>query len=480
MVLWYRRESMVESILSRAAKKLSFLLIQQPGLLSGIEDDVNWIYLKITSWVMDHRAFDRGFMEPSRDIAYDVEDVIDDLTLKPAARMSRGVRKKLEKIKVKVYDVSRRPVPCTMIETETVENQNIANTVVSPVIEKVTALLAKVDVIDFISGREQFRRRGTFRKVITGFDKLRFQLRLGGEMDEINARIEDLSKRRMEEINDRMMEDLLKRRPKDVIRDARNGEQGIERWFPHRQVPPSYIIGKPDIVSFDDDVKEIVARLLTDEKDFFIFSVVGMQGIGKTTLAKLVYNNDAVVDHFPYRAFVSCNYKEALEVIAKQMGIPSSWKEDNRSNVEKAEVEGLWSEEGSWSQRVKSMPLKTFLKDKKHVIVWDDIEMDVGLKILLSKLPKTSNGSRMILITRYERGLTDLQKKGIHLTLQLRDDDESWALFKHILKIDMPQGLLYLRRDIVTTCCGLPLAIKKLADILSCKDTTTEEWSSVL
>ena len=66
-----------------------------------------------------------------------------------------------------------------------------------------------VDVIDFISGREQFRRRGTFRKVITGFDKLRFQLRLGGEMDEINARIEDLSKRRMEEINDRMMEDLL-------------------------------------------------------------------------------------------------------------------------------------------------------------------------------------------------------------------------------------------------------------------------------
>ena len=352
---------MVESILSRAAKKLSFLLIQEPGLLSGIEDDVNWIYLKITSWVMDHRAFDRGFMEPSRDIAYDVEDVIDDLTLKPAARMSRGVRKKLEKTKVKVYDISRRPVPCAMIKTETVEDQNIANTFVSPVIEKVTALLAKgslrsqvknkarrihdefkfmngfledlesvevdekgmewmeepyivscklVDVIDFfISGREQFRRRGTFRKVITGFDKLRSQLRLGGEMDQINARIEALSKRRMDEINDRMMEDLLKRRPKDVIRDARSGEQGIERWFPHRQVPPSYIIVKPDIVSFDDDVKEIVARLLTDEKDFLIISVVGMQGIGKTTLAKLVYNNNAVVDHFPYCAFVSCNYK---------------------------------------------------------------------------------------------------------------------------------------------------------------------------
>ena len=119
--------------------------------------------------------------------------------------------------------------------------------------------------------------------------------------------------------------------------------------------------------------------------------------------------------------------------------------------------------------------LKTFLKNKKHLIVLDDIEMDAGLKILLSKLPKTSNGSWMILTTRYARGLTDLQKKGTNLTLQLHDDDESWMLFKHILKVDIPQELIYLRRDIVTTCCGLPLAIKKLADILSHKDTTTEE-----
>ena len=44
---------MVESILSRAAKKLSFLLIQEPDL----EEDVNWIYLEMNFIIRLHLAF---------------------------------------------------------------------------------------------------------------------------------------------------------------------------------------------------------------------------------------------------------------------------------------------------------------------------------------------------------------------------------------------------------------------------------------
>ncbi|KAL6342632.1 hypothetical protein AAG906_012496 [Vitis piasezkii] len=97
-----------------------------------------------------------------------MEDVIDDLTLKSAATRRRSrVHKKLEQIKAKIYDVSRGPASYAFIPAQPVEEQNIANTVVSPVIEKLTALLAQ--------------------------SLLRPQHRLGMELDAINARIQDIS-----------------------------------------------------------------------------------------------------------------------------------------------------------------------------------------------------------------------------------------------------------------------------------------------
>ena len=54
------------------------------------------------------------------------------------------------------------------------------------------------------------------------------------------------------------------------------------------------------------------------------------------------------------------------------------------------------------------------------------------------RFPNTSNGSRMILITRYPSLLLDPQKLSLHLTLQLQDDNESWALVSHILKVTIP------------------------------------------
>ena len=78
-------------------------------------------------------------------IAYDIEDVIDDdLTLKSAATRSTGVHNKLEQIKAKIYDVSRGPASYAWIPTQPVEDQNISNTVVSPVIEKVTGLFTQL------------------------------------------------------------------------------------------------------------------------------------------------------------------------------------------------------------------------------------------------------------------------------------------------------------------------------------------------
>ena len=72
----------------------------------------------------------------------------------------------------------------------------------------------------------------------------------------------------------------------------------------HQRRPPSQYSGESDIIGFEDHAYEIPERLLTvDEPRHCVISIVGMEGSGKTTLAKSIYNKNAV--HFSTCAWVS-------------------------------------------------------------------------------------------------------------------------------------------------------------------------------
>ena len=110
--------------------------------MKEVEEDINSIYLELSSLLREP-----SLLEEFRDIAYDIEDVIDSLTLKSVAtRRSRGVHKKLEQIKAKICDVKRGSVSYAFIPAQLTDDLKIASTVVSLVMEKVTVLLAQVSL----------------------------------------------------------------------------------------------------------------------------------------------------------------------------------------------------------------------------------------------------------------------------------------------------------------------------------------------
>ena len=71
-----------------------------------------------------------------------------------------------------------------------------------------------------------------------------------------------------------------------------------------REQRETYSYLEDDVVGFDNDVKKLVEFMLKEEEGNRIASICGMGGLGKTTLAKMVYNHHIVKRHFDCRAWV--------------------------------------------------------------------------------------------------------------------------------------------------------------------------------
>ena len=562
-----------KSIMWRATEKLSMLHLQEPEALVGVEEQIQWV--KDCHWRMKPYVRGTGGFEAELiDIAYDVEDVVDLILRSAVQGRRRGILKRLTLFisdfiyryqlhkrikwidsKILSLSVDSPRLVCSFtvrieeIDWSTwrsVQDQNVAKTVVYPVIEKVSVLLAQeslhpqlkrkvreiqdkfrfmngflkelesveladggmvwmeelcdisrsaVDVLGlFINRREQLRRswRSPFRKVALAVDYLKSRHKFSMEMEQIHCKILDISSRRPEKVpghghkthnrepastfgilqqpapepniisfDDDDDSQAVMSRPEEVPGHSQSREQGCT--FQILQQPTQ----EHDIISFYDDVYAVMARLLADDSCFSVISIVGMEGAGKTTLAKLIYENDVVVDHFPYRAWASAtNMFKILDDIVKQF---IDYKKSTRTS---------WRKE----QEEMKQKLKAFLMDKRYLIVLDHARSSSVriLNELLSALPETLNGSRMIVTTSEMSLPSHLETRSIHHALRLRSDDESWALFTHKLKMNIPQELQTMKREIVKRCGGLPLAIVKLGAVLSQKDANIEEWSIAL
>nr|CAN73883.1 hypothetical protein VITISV_018828 [Vitis vinifera] len=96
-------------------------------------------------------------------------------------------------------------------------------------------------------------------------------------------------------------------------------EMAIEFHRGHGRLQLLPTTQEPNLASFNDDVHAMVKRLLTDDKSFRAVPIMGMEGIGKTTLAKLIFNNKDVLNHFPFGVWTSDGYEFHLRDKEKLM-----------------------------------------------------------------------------------------------------------------------------------------------------------------
>ncbi|XP_073122375.1 putative disease resistance RPP13-like protein 3 isoform X3 [Henckelia pumila] len=192
-----------------------------------------------------------------------------------------------------------------------------------------------------------------------------------------------------------------------------------------------------------------------------IIPITGMGGIGKTTLARNVYEDNSTVNFFDTRHWVTISQEYSVPDILGSI-----------LYVKGAEAEFL-------IERVYKS-----LKGRRYLIVMDDMwHSEVWVKVRRA-FPDDFNGSRVIITTRLSEVALDIDSNSRLHRMQHFYEDQSWALFRskafgndycpprHMEEISE------IGKSIASNCKGLPLATVVITGMLKA-NKTREYWENI-
>ncbi|TKW01809.1 hypothetical protein SEVIR_8G203100v4 [Setaria viridis] len=221
-----------------------------------------------------------------------------------------------------------------------------------------------------------------------------------------------------------------------------------------------------------EEARDEVIRILMEGNEVSkqqdkIISIVGFGGLGKTTLADVVYKK--LRAQFECAAFVSVSQTPDLEELLKRMFCQLVGRESNKSSDVARE-------------------LREFLENKRYFIVIDDIWYISDWKMIKHALPGDNVGNKIITTTR---NLNIAEQVGGAYNLQPISLNNSRTLFfrrifgngnkdnnEDIVKCPDDE-LAEVSDRILKKCAGVPLAIVTMASLLACKARNKMEWYEV-
>ncbi|KAJ0566348.1 putative P-loop containing nucleoside triphosphate hydrolase, leucine-rich repeat domain superfamily [Helianthus annuus] len=238
-----------------------------------------------------------------------------------------------------------------------------------------------------------------------------------------------------------------------------------------KRIYQTSLVDTSSVVGREKEKKELLVKLLGDEpcdKNFSIVPIVGMGGLGKTTLAKILYDDEKVKKHFELMAWVCISDQFDIFNISKVI-----LQSVNGENKEFADLNLL------------QVTLRNQLKEKRFLIVLDDVwsENYEEWETLVSPFHDCAPRSKIIMTTRKMQLLKKLGCDDLSYLQTLSDDDAMSLFAQHALGVNNFDSHPILRpygEGIVKKCDNLPLALRVLGRLLRTKTKEEDEWKELL
>ncbi|XP_057801870.1 putative disease resistance protein At1g50180 [Salvia miltiorrhiza] len=321
------------------------------------------------------------------------------------------------------------------------------------------------DTIEIFLLHVESAKNGGLIKRCTSFPKRMHHLdKIGDEIESIQARLDAIDKSR----------------ERYGIKDLGEAAESASRWqieLRRRLIPWQK---DEHLVGVEDDVKKLLQEsILCEKKGLCIAVLEGMGGIGKSTLAREIYNHpDVVAGPFDRRGWVVVSSEFTPQETIKQLifDLPGSDKQKVR------ELEETMKDKPYLLQMLQEMLYKQ-LKGKSYLIVLDDVWEKEHLESLINAFPNQQDKAGRLLVTTRNKIITKYDQY-VH-KMSLLDHEKSWELLLKKAFIGSsiigkcPDEFESVGKQILEKCHGLPLAISVVAALLV--ETQTESgWEQVL
>ena len=217
------------------------------------------------------------------------------------------------------------------------------------------------------------------------------------------------------------------------------------------------------LVGMESRVKKMDDLLCIGSPNVRMVGIWGMAGIGKTTIAKAIYDRI-------YALFEGCCF------------LPNVREESRKDGLSHLQVELLSQvfEDGNPQKFNRGINfIMNRLHNKKVLIILDDVDQQEQLEGLVGNHDWFGRGSRIIITTRDQHLLTYPEVNGIYKATELVKDEALDLFCRHAFRQkDVSKDFRQLCDRALDYTRGLPLALKVLGSFLCEKGKC--EWESEL
>ncbi|KAJ4755037.1 Disease resistance protein (CC-NBS-LRR class) family [Rhynchospora pubera] len=306
-------------------------------------------------------------------------------------------------------------------------------------------------------------------------DEYRYEV-LRAQVEARDASSPDSRKRKLIRVPDGMLHQIRQIRSKfSEIVKARitlrlTEEDGPWHCNSDQQIPPTtHLVVDSDIIGREMEKKDLIDVLSSanhDGKIISVVTIVGTGGIGKTTLAKLVYNDQRYQQKFDKFVWVCVSQDFNVQRLTREV------------------LESITGEScGLTNLSALQERMKEEISNKRVFLVLDDVWNENRILWELFQAPFKSASLMNTLVTTRNEPVARIMQTVPTFYISYMSEEQSWQLFQHYAFGEATQNMslnfVEIGKQIMKKCGLLPLAIKSIASLLR-HEPKEESWREIL